>query len=119
MIKKALENAANPIYEVNEGEIVEERELGEAVSTVIGQKGKNIHKIKDESKVRIKIAKKATKCFIIGTPENVKKAQNMIDETISRYENFLAKKKTADEAQDNAKRRTVNLKMVKLWKTTR
>ena len=96
-IKKALENAANPIYEVNEGEIVEERELGEAVSTVIGQKGKNIHKIKDESKVRIKIAKKATKCFIIGTPENVKKAQNMIDETISRYENFLAKKKTADE----------------------
>ena len=104
LIKKALENAANPIYEVNEGEIVEERELGEAVSTVIGQKGKNIHKIKDESKVRIKIAKKATKCFIIGTPENVKKAQNMIDETISRYENFLAKKKTADEAQDNAKK---------------
>lgn len=104
LIKKALENAANPIYEVNEGEIVEERELGEAVSTVIGQKGKNIHKIKDESKVRIKIAKKATKCFIIGTPENVKRAQEMIDETISRYEKFLARKKNASEAQDSAEK---------------
>ena len=119
LIKKALENAANPIYEVNEGEIVEERELGEAVSTVIGQKGKNIHKIKDESKVRIKIAKKATKCFIIGTPENVKKAQEMIDETISRYENFWLKRRLRTKPKIMQKRRTVNLKMVKLWKTTR
>ena len=97
LIKKALENASNPMYEVKEGEVVEERELGTAVSTVIGQKGKNIHKIKDESKTRIRIAKKATKCFVIGTPENVKKAMEMIDETIARYDKFLEKKKKNEE----------------------
>ena len=112
LIKKALENASNPMYEVKEGEVVEERELGTAVSTVIGQKGKNIHKIKDESKTRIRIAKKATKCFVIGTPENVKKAMEMIDETIARYDKFLEKKKKNEEkdvADDKVDEREVKL----------
>jgi polyribonucleotide nucleotidyltransferase len=100
LLKEALKNASNPTFELKEGEIVEERELGSAVSTVIGQKGKNIHKIKDESKTRIEIAKKATKCFIIGTPENVKKAQELIDETVTRFEKFLEKQRNNEDKID-------------------
>ena len=44
---------------------------------------------------------KSSKCFI-RYPEKCQKDTKMIDETMSRYENFG--KKTADEAQDNAKK---------------
>ena len=67
MIMKLLETASEPLVEVKPGELKEERELGEAVSAVVGREGKNIRSIQAESGAKIRIGKNATKCYIVGT----------------------------------------------------
>jgi|EP00945_MAST-04E_sp_MAST-4E-sp1_P003203 rRNA processing protein Krr1/Pno1 len=102
MIMKLLETASEPLVEVKPGELKEERELGEAVSAVVGREGKNIRSIQAESGATIRIAKNATKCYIVGTRENIDEANKLIDEAIDRREKFKARAEKRKEAKQAA-----------------
>ena len=69
----------------------QERELGEAVSWVVGKGGEKIKMIQEKSRTTITCEKPSTTCCICGTRENIEKANKLIDEALNLRKKWMRK----------------------------
>ena len=86
-------------YEPREGEIVETMEAPGKIGLVLGRKGFNITRIRRSSNCNVHADNESQSIRIVGTPENVQKCVQLINETIEKGNKIRAEKQQQQQQQ--------------------
>ena len=89
-------------YEPREGEIVETMEAPGKIGLVLGRKGFNITRIRRLSNCNVHADNESQSIRIVGTPENVQKCVQLINETIEKGNKIRAEKQQQQQQQGEA-----------------